>query len=64
MQLTQDQMLQRCNATLPELRSQLALMRSLAGRFGLPLTTYEAGPSIVEASALLGGSTTAGAAAR
>jgi hypothetical protein len=57
-------MLQRCNATLPALRAQLSQLRAQAARFGLPLTTYEAGPSIVEASALLEGSITPGAAPR
>jgi hypothetical protein len=62
-QLTKDQMLARCNASLPGLRSHLARAKEVAAGFGLPLTTYEAGPHIVESTALTG-SATPGAADR
>jgi hypothetical protein len=57
-------MLAACSTTLNETRSQLQQARQLAAAYGLPLATYEAGPSIVEAAAITGGSATPGAADR
>lgn len=57
-----DQMLQRCSDTLGDARFHVQKLKEVAARFNLLLGTYEAGPSIVESSAVLNGRITAGAA--
>lgn len=64
-QLSIDAMLAKCNSeeSLGVTRSMMQTMKSTIAAFGLPMTTYEAGPSIVEGAVLSGTSSgTAGAA--
>ena len=62
LQLTIDQMLERCSAAINKTRSDLEFLRGMVASYNLTWTTYEAGPSIVENSVLLNGGGTAGAA--
>lgn len=53
------------NATrMAEVNSTRQTMKAVIDSFGLPMTTYEAGPSIVEQAAVQSGSITPGAATR
>lgn len=49
LQLSVDDMLAKCNTgtDLQQARSTLTTLKSYAASFGLPLATYEAGPSIM-----------------
>jgi hypothetical protein len=62
MQMTIDAMLAQCNASVNTTKANLQAIKAAVSRWGLPLTTYEAGPSIVEAKVLFGGGPTPGAA--
>lgn len=48
----------RCNASLPAAAAAARALVSAASPWGVPLITYEAGPSLVEAAALQSGTTT------
>eukprot|EP00798_Chlamydomonas_sp_ICE-L_P027887 gene27887-12004_t len=53
-------MVAQCNATLGAAVAASLAVATAAAPFGVPLITYEAGPSIVEASAIASGSITPG----
>jgi hypothetical protein len=59
-----DAMIAQClsQMQLNKTRDSLLTMKALAAKFGLLLTTYEAGPSIMEGSVIFNGGGTAGAA--
>ena len=66
MQLSIDDMLARCRdpAKQEALRWQWQILRNITSSFGLPLSTYEAGPSIVEYESIHGGGSNMAAAAK
>jgi hypothetical protein len=64
LQMSVDAMIAQCLSPtqLNKTRDSLLIMKAAAAKFGLPLTTYEAGPSIMEGSVIFNGGGTAGAA--
>ncbi|KAG2422805.1 hypothetical protein HXX76_015752 [Chlamydomonas incerta] len=62
--LSVEQMIDRCNASLPATEAAARALVAAAAPYGVPLITYEAGPSLVEAAAIQSGRTTAGLAAK
>lgn len=62
--LTVDQMVDRCKASLAATEARARELLAAAAPYGVPVITYEAGPSVVEASAMSGGGATAGLAAK
>jgi hypothetical protein len=62
-QLPIETMLAQCSSKVNSTKADLALLKNLISSFGLPMTTYEGGPSILEPSVVFSGSMgTAGAA--
>ncbi|GLC60709.1 hypothetical protein PLESTB_001660900 [Pleodorina starrii] len=59
-----DAMIAKCNTTLNATEAAARAVVAAAARYGVPLILYEAGPSIVESSAIHTGSTTVGLAAK
>ncbi|EFJ43984.1 hypothetical protein VOLCADRAFT_95837 [Volvox carteri f. nagariensis] len=60
--LTVEQMIAKCNTTLNASDAAAKALVAAAAPYGIPLITYEAGPSIVEASAIESGRMTTGLA--
>ncbi|GIL87895.1 hypothetical protein Vretifemale_15941 [Volvox reticuliferus] len=62
--LSVEQMVAKCNTSLPAAEADAKALVAAAARYGVPLITYEAGPSIVESSAIQNGRSTTGLAAK
>jgi hypothetical protein len=64
LQMSVDALIAQCmsEAQMNKTRDSLLTLKALAAKFNLPLTTYEAGPSIMEGSVIFNGGGTAGAA--
>ncbi|GIL67802.1 hypothetical protein Vafri_21078 [Volvox africanus] len=62
--LSVEQMVAKCNTSIPAAEADARALVAAAARYGVPLITYEAGPSIVESSAIESGRATVGLATK
>ncbi|GIL67805.1 hypothetical protein Vafri_21080 [Volvox africanus] len=62
--LSVEQMVAKCNTSIPAAEADARALVAAAARYGVPLITYEAGPSIVESSAIQNGHATIGLATK